>query len=405
MLDTTHGKILSLASLMALSLSINLAVNLVPYASIILSIAVSVTLLIGLWLSKPTTKASEYSHETINDSTISMSNTNQPLSEIYSELEQTFSFEREIINTEINRATTLVSEAVHGMTDSFHMMKKLSDKQHELLAELINSNQEYDDSSGDEESLNISQFIAASSDLLNEFVNVVINTAKQSIKTLNHIDDMVKEVDSIFALLENVENLASRTNLLALNASIEAARAGEVGRGFAVVADEVRALSISSSTLNEQIRGKIDAAKLTINSLRQSVETMASADMTQTLDTQSKIKGMTSNMGDLNSNMNTTLGTLGSMSDDMDNIVATAVRSLQFEDMTVQALQSVNINLDKFNSIGTELKNLSHSCEPIQVQLDHIREVCESVRKDTSQLNQHRTVNQSSMEEGEVELF
>lgn len=327
---------------------------------------------------------------------------NEPLCQIYDELEQTFNFEREVINNEINRATTLVSEAVVGMSESFHNMKDISDKQHELLTQLINSNA---GEHAEGESMNMQEFITESSQLLSEFVSVVINTAKQSIKTLNHIDDMVKQVDSIFALLENVEGLANRTNLLALNASIEAARAGEVGRGFAVVADEVRSLSISSSELNEQIRSKIDGAKVTIHSLRKSVEQMASADMTQTLQTQAKINDMTGSVGALNHNVQEILSTLEGMGDELDGAVGTAVRSLQFEDMTVQALQSVNVNLEKFNEVGRELKNLSHGNESVTTQLEHIRNVCASVKEHGALANEHRTVSQQSMDEGEVELF
>lgn len=388
------------ALVLALFLSCSLFFGLPEVISIIVAPLLCATLIISLFINNaqhnPDNESSEESEP--------KQCPNEPLASIYNELEQTFTFERQVINNEINRATTLVSQAVLGMSDSFHRMKEISDQQHDLLKELIENNTQHEQQDIDAESQNISDFVNASGLLLNEFINVMITTAEQSVKTLNHIDDMVEQVDSIFALLENVESLASKSNLLALNASIEAARAGEAGRGFAVVADEVRELSKNSSSLNNQIRHKIDAAKGTIRILRESVEEMASEDMNQTLKTQSKINEMTSNMGQLNTNMQNTLRSLGAMSDDMDGIVATAVRSLQFEDMTIQALQSVNVNLAKFNSIGTELKDLGQNNQPIEVQLDSIRNLCQSVRNDSPE-NKHRTVSQQSMEEGEIELF
>ena len=68
---------------------------------------------------------------------------------------------------------------------------------------------------------------------------------------------------------QDIEDIASQTNLLSLNANIEAARAGEVGKGFAVVAGEIRSLSDSTTQLIEE--NKRQAAE-TVPKINASIE-------------------------------------------------------------------------------------------------------------------------------------
>lgn len=103
------------------------------------------------------------------------------------------------------------------------------------------------------------------------------NDTMQDVKAVNEQITLTNEsIHAIFEALNLIQDIATETNLLSLNASIEAARAGEVGKGFAVVAEQIKQLadqsSESSKEISENLNDLLSNYQLIIKKMDQTTE-------------------------------------------------------------------------------------------------------------------------------------
>ena len=317
------------------------------------------------------------------------------------------------LKNEIQQVSNLVSDTVHILNDSFYGLNDQAQKQGEVMSSLAGRMHQDVQQDEDEESnaLTINSFVDRTSDTLKTFVKVLMDNSKHSMDIVNRIDELSEDLENIFHVLSDVKTIADQTNLLALNAAIEAARAGEAGRGFAVVADEVRTLSLNSNKLNDQIKSRIEKAQGALEQTKSIVGQSASQDMNIVITSKGEVDGMLKALVSLEEEIDGTLQKAGDINNDIAAKTASAVRSLQFEDIVRQVSEHAENKVDQiWHFIEHVTEGLcsidsSHNQQEYYDNIAALKDELKRVGDTISEAPLRNPAEQKSMEAGGVDLF
>lgn len=326
------------------------------------------------------------------------------LQEDYHQVGQTIS---EVVKESLHDMDALQSmqtDALTTLSQAFQALKSDLDQQQNLVQSLLygsGSTQQHDDVAMNSAHKQMSNFAEDTMKTLNNFVESSVQTSADLMEMLDRVSELSEGMPELMRALDDIDNIAEQTNLLALNAAIEAARAGEHGRGFAVVADEVRTLSGRSSEFSRTIQDNLNAMNRRIETLVKDVGKIASQDMSFILHAKKEVEGAIQLLMAKSQSDQLVTQELEQLSQGLESALYDAMRAMQFEDMSSQTIQHT----------VAEQQHLLLLVEALRQGADDPHRFHEALRQSVESFSRAREerksnpVSSSSMSSGDIDLF
>ncbi len=207
-------------------------------------------------------------------------------------------------------------------------------------------NQVYTNTNEIEQIANNTQVVASEGkNIIDELNDKSKATSEITQDVIHKIQEFKVQSKKIEGFVNIIDNIASQTNLLSLNASIEAARAGEAGKGFAVVAEEIRKLADQSVNAAKQIQNTVkdidNQNKVTVSTAERAESIVAS--QTEALNkTVQVFDNISSHVNDLALNLNDILKRLKAIESAKDDTLNAIQNISAVTEETTASSEEVN---------------------------------------------------------------
>ncbi|MDH4129145.1 MAG: bacteriohemerythrin [Spirochaetota bacterium] len=186
-------------------------------------------------------------------------------------------------------------------------------------------------------------------------------------KKLEETDIIIKNIsetsEEILAMINIINGIAIKTNLLAMNAAIEAAHAGQAGKGFAVVADEIRKLAVSTANntknISETLKNNFENIQL-VSGLSNESKAAFNNITKEVHDVTRDLEEVSDHMLELSTGSNEILKAISNLYDITESIRTNSSQMKQAIGESNEAVHNIqNISIDTLDSITKIAKNVS----------------------------------------------
>ncbi|MDD2913982.1 MAG: methyl-accepting chemotaxis protein [Gallionella sp.] len=306
-------------------------------------------------------------------------------------------------HTELGNTQAILSDAISTLVSTFTAMADEVRAQQALTLFITEGDSSSGGSSAKEK---FEHFVHDTEKAMNEFVDSTVENSKHAMELVEKMDAINAQVSSILSILTEVESIAKQTNLLALNAAIEAARAGDAGRGFAVVADEVRNLSENTNKFSKQIRTLVGNVSQSLISAEHYIDKLAANDMTFVMDSKQHVKAMMNDLTALNETIAGNAVELSRINSKVEQNVAVAVSTLQFQDMSSQLIGHAQMRMTALQEVAGEMSKGTDSLNRDEY-LNQISAYNNLLHEHVVTLDAKKSnpVAQDNFSTGDIELF
>ena len=231
---------------------------------------------------------------------------------------------------DVARARTLVGEAMGRLAATFGKLRDQLAGERALYEATLH---EVNGNAGG------SGLVGALRDVLARFVDDMVRISAASVKIMIEVESLRGHTSKVAVRGQQIENIASTTRMLSLNARIEAQRIGSSGAVFRVVADEIKTLAHESGALSKAIREALAVQSASLSKASAEVSQLTAYDLDHVVASHKHFDATIAKLAAMSASSLQILARIQTEAD-------AALQALQFEETLTQLLQSITDRLE-----------------------------------------------------------